>query len=95
MTIQLLHHEFVSALVEIRRIDDELRQHRSRAEHSVDVLLDGGWSGRAAGSYLEGWERWRSGCDEILDALAHLADLLEQARRDLIGTDGQVAEAFA
>lgn len=94
MTIQIVHDDFVAALVDLRRVGDELRAARGAAERSVDVLLDGSWSGAASRGYLEGWEQWVRGCAEVLAGLDTMTELLDLARRGLVTQDDCVATTF-
>ncbi len=91
MTLQLIPAELVDAVVELRRVHALLGDARREAARDVDVLLDGGWSGRAATVFAGGWEEWRHGCDEVLDALDTMASLVEQARVTQTEVDGVVA----
>lgn len=50
-----------------------------RGVHSADAdiqALMSTWQGKAADTYLKGWEETRKGALEVLDALAAMADLL-------------------
>jgi len=92
MTIDLVHTDLLDTVAELRDVADALKAERRRADRAVDVLLDGGWSGRAAAAYLEGWEDWRRGCDQVLTALATMAELVAACRSGLVEQD-QVSAA--
>lgn len=83
MTITMSHPDLAQAVVGLRRVADHLERRREKAEHQVDTLLDGGWSGAAASSYLEGWQDWRAGCVDVIGALSTMADLAVAAGADL------------
>lgn len=87
MTITLSHPDLAQAVAGLRRVGDVLHRRRSITERQVDALLDGGWSGAAATAYLEGWQEWRAGCDEVLESLATMADLVVAAGVDLDTAD--------
>lgn len=46
--------------------------------HRVDDLL-GEWLGVAGSAYGPPWDKWRSGADDVLHALAQSADALSNA----------------
>lgn len=91
--VQLVHPDLLAAVAELRDVADTLDARRRRTELAVDVLLDGGWSGRAADAFLEGWEEWRAGAAQVLEALATMAELIgrshaEQVTQDEVAADG-------
>ncbi|MDO9456586.1 WXG100 family type VII secretion target [Nocardioides sp.] len=91
MTLNLVHTDLLTTVAELRDVASTLEAERRRTDLAVDVLLDGGWSGRAAAAYLEGWEDWRTGCDQVLAALASMAELIALARADQVERDEQAA----
>jgi uncharacterized protein YukE len=58
------------------------------------VLLDGGWSGRAATAYVRGWEEWRAGCDQVLAALSSMAELIAACHAEQLEQDDRAAAAL-
>ncbi|GAA5145886.1 hypothetical protein GCM10023340_15950 [Nocardioides marinquilinus] len=78
--LALLHPEVAAAVAELRDVADRLVARRRATDRAVDVLLDGGWSSRASLAFAEGWQEWRSGCDEVVAALATMAELVAVAR---------------
>lgn len=91
-TLNLVHTDLVAAVADLRDVVSTLEAERRRTDRAVDLLLDGGWSGRAAEAYLEGWEDWRRGCDEVLAALASMAELIAVSRVDRVEQDSRAAE---
>jgi WXG100 family type VII secretion target len=89
--LALLHPEVAAAVAELREVADRLVTRRRGTDRAVDVLLDGGWSGRAAVAFAEGWQDWRSGCDEVLAALATMAELVAVARGEVAEQDEAAA----
>lgn len=87
MTLNLVHADLTDAVAELRDVADTLETERRRTDRMVDVLLDGGWSGRAAAAYLEGWEEWRRGCETVLAALASMSELIGGAHADQLEQD--------
>ena len=87
MTIDLVHTDLLATVAELRDVADALKAERRRTDRAVGVLLDGGWSGRAASAYLDGWEEWRRGCDQVLAALATMAELVATCRTGLVEQD--------
>jgi WXG100 family type VII secretion target len=94
MTLNLVHSDLLSTVAELREVAAALSDERQRTDLAVDVLLDGGWSGRAATAYLEGWEDWRRGCDRVLAALASMAELIATCRTDQVEQDEHAAAAL-
>ncbi len=91
MTIELVHHDILATVAELRDVASALEADRRRTDLAVDVLLDGGWSGRAAAAYLEGWEEWRAGCDQVLAALSSMAELIACSHADQVEQDDRAA----
>lgn len=91
MTIELVHHDLLTTVAELRDVASALETERRRTDLAVDVLLDGGWSGRAASAFLEGWEEWRTGCDQVLAALASMAELIACSHADQVEQDERAA----
>lgn len=94
MTLALVHDEIAAAVAELRDVAVTLADERRRTDLAVEVLLDGGWSGRAADAYLEGWTDWRAGCDQVLEALAAMAELVGSCAATQTELDESVAAAL-
>lgn len=93
--IQLSHPDLADTVAALHRVSDDLERRRRVTERQVDLLLDGGWSGRAASAYLEGWEEWRSGCADVLGALRTMTTLMLEAGAELDGADDAARGALA
>lgn len=91
MTIELVHADILTTVAELRDVASALEAERRRTDLAVDVLLDGGWSGQAAAAYLEGWEEWRTGCDQVLAALASMAELVAACHAGQVEQDDHAA----
>ena len=87
MTLDLVHADLTSTVAELRDVASALEAQRRRAGLAVDALLDGGWAGRAAAAYREGWEEWRVGCAQVLAALSDMADLVGVCHADQVEQD--------
>lgn len=87
MTIELHHAAFRAAIEDVGAAAHRLRADRDRIGREVGELLDGGWSGRAATAYAEGWAEWLDGSGDVLAGLDAMADLLEAVHRDLAERD--------
>jgi WXG100 family type VII secretion target len=48
----------------------------SAVSGEIASLLDSSWTGEAAGSFSAGWEEWREGAGDLLDALGRMGALL-------------------
>ncbi|MGA8258332.1 MAG: WXG100 family type VII secretion target [Nocardioides sp.] len=95
LMLNLDHTDLHDVLAELRSTLDDLRETRSRTDREVGHLLDGGWRGRAADGYHAGWLDWQHGSDEVLAALADMADLIEAHHRDVTEVDRDVARVFS
>ncbi|WP_148615543.1 WXG100 family type VII secretion target [Nocardioides rubriscoriae] len=94
MTIELVHADLLATVAELRDVASTLEAERRRTDLAVDVLLDGGWSGRAASAYLAGWDEWRTGCDQVLAVLSSMAELIAASRADQVEQDAIAAAAL-
>lgn len=93
MTVQLIPADLVEAVADLRRVHALLGDARRQAAREVDVLLDGGWAGRAAEAFAGGWDEWRAGCEEVLGALDTMAALFDLALNRQTEVDLAVASA--
>jgi WXG100 family type VII secretion target len=87
MSVALDHAVFDSVLRDVRDAAAELKHVREVAVRRVDALLQGGWTGVAAGSYAEAWGDWSRAADDVLAGLLTIGSLLEAAHADLAQRD--------
>jgi len=95
MTIGLQHDSFDTVLSDVRRALADLSEARAQAVRDVAALLDGGWSGRAASSFGQGWSDWSQAAVHVESALSGLADGMSVARSGLVAADDTGGEAMA
>lgn len=60
----------------------------------VDSLLNEGWNGTAAAGFATGWQDWRTGAEDVLDALARMAALLDSTARIYDGHEAVTTSAL-
>jgi WXG100 family type VII secretion target len=77
----------------LRHISDEVRTQMRVLEREMTDLFAGGWHGKAAEGFTQGWERWHSGVIEVLEALASMGHLLGVTGQDYQRVDGESADA--
>jgi WXG100 family type VII secretion target len=94
-TITLDHPAFRAALADVQRATERLTADRDRVAHQVDALLDGAWTGAAAASYAEGWDRWKDAAARVLAGLDTMGRLLDGAHADLTRSDLSSDQALA
>lgn len=95
MTIQASHPAFDTALADLDRGVDRLRDSRDAISRDVATLLDGGWTGIAADAFDRSWEEWRAGAAEVLAALAAMRNLVADVHDDLTERDTATGTALA
>ena len=78
-----------SALTEI---GDEVRTELDRLKSEMDELFTAGWQGPAADGFARGWDWWRDGAHQVLDALRDMAGRLTDTGRNYQGTDEVAAD---
>jgi WXG100 family type VII secretion target len=79
--------ELNAAQVYVSDVADEIRAGLKSLASEVEELLGDGWKGTAAAEFAVGWQDWRTGSDEVLDALGRMAQLLAITARIYDGTD--------
>ena len=79
--------ELNAAQVYVSGVAGEIRRGLDSLAAGVEELLSSGWTGTAAGAFAEGWQDWRTGSHDILDALGRMAQLLAITARTYDGTD--------
>lgn len=75
-------------------LSQEVRTKMGVLESEVETLLGGGWQGGAARGFAQGWEQWRAGAREVLEALADMGRLLGDTGRDYDLTDEGAADSL-
>lgn len=76
----------------LRQIGDDLRTEMGVLQREMDDLLADGRRGRAADGFGRGWELWRRGARDVLDALEEMGQLLGETGRDYRSTDSSSAD---
>lgn len=76
----------------LRHISDEVRTQMRVLDREVDDLFAGGWQGKAAEGFAQGWELWHSGVTEVLEALTSMGHLLSITGQDYQRVDDESAE---
>ena len=61
----------------------------------VQALLSTGWRGPAAEGFAEGWRRWCSGAQDVVDGLDVMARLLEVTGQDYDAVDAAAQAMIA
>lgn len=61
---------------QLAEITDELQTEVRALQAEMDSLFGGGWQGRAAQGFAEGWGSWQKGAGDVLAALAEMSSLL-------------------
>ena len=79
--------ELNAAQVYVSGVAGEIRSGLSTLASEVEELFGTGWQGTAATAFAAGWQDWRTGSDEVLDALSRMAQLLAITARTYDGTD--------
>lgn len=94
MTLHLDHAPYDRCRTAVAAAADRLALDRDRADQRVTGLLDGGWQGRAAGSFAAAWDDWTVAADRVRDGLAAMATLLDAVHRDVVAQDDGSREAL-
>jgi WXG100 family type VII secretion target len=87
MSIALDHSAFDAALRDVRDAAAQLRHARNQASRRVEAFLSGGWTGLAAGAFIDAWSDWGRAADEVLTGLVMIGDLLDATHADLSERD--------
>jgi len=92
MDLHLGYDVFDRVVADVRNAVDTLEKTRRRAAGDVGALLDGGWTGAAAGSFAAAWQEWLAGADQVQAALGSVVASLETSRRGVTAADASSAE---
>jgi ESAT-6 family protein len=87
--------ELNAAQVYVSGLVGEIRSGLTSLASEVEELLSGGWQGTAATAFAAGWQDWRAGSNEVLDALNRMAQLLALTARTYDGTDTVSSISFS
>jgi ESAT-6 family protein len=68
--------ELYLARAALEEIGRDVRTEVGAVQALMDDLLGSGWQGQASAGFAQGWAQWRAGADEVLAALAAMANLL-------------------
>jgi WXG100 family type VII secretion target len=83
----------VTASHDVRRAAGRVHEERARLDALVTGFLGHDWTGPAAESFVDAWQRWRGGAQEVADGLASMAALLAQTEVDYEDADDGSASA--
>ena len=72
---------------DVRRAAARLHEERARLDALVTGFLGHDWTGPAAESFVDAWQRLRGGAQDVADGLASMAVLLSVTRVDYEHTD--------
>ena len=67
---------------DVRRAAGRLHEERAELDTLVTGFLGRDWTGPAAESFVDAWQRWRGGAQDVADGLAAMAALLAATRVD-------------
>ncbi len=85
--INLTHASFDQAKRDVAAGVEKLRTDRDRIDGRVSGFLGSGWTGSAADTFVDGWEEWKTGAENVLQGLDAMGQLLDAAHRDFIASD--------
>lgn len=95
MDVRLGDDALLEAVAAVRRAQDSMDAARSRAASRVEMLLDGGWSGRAASAFENAWRDWLEGSALVARGLAETSEALAAIDVDFATTDRAIADRAA
>jgi WXG100 family type VII secretion target len=88
-----------SALVavagELNSVAEGLRSGVTSLDSEVNGLLGSGWSGEAASAYSGVWQEWHEGAHRVVEGLATMSALLQEAASRYSTTDGSGATGIS
>ena len=88
-----------SALVavagELDSVAQGLRSGVSSLDNEVSSLLGSGWSGEAASAYSGVWQEWHEGTQRVVEGLARMSALLQDAASRYSATDDSGAAGIS
>lgn len=67
---------------DVRRAAGRLHEERAQLDALVTGFLGHEWTGPAADSFVDAWQRWVGGAQNVADALAAMGALLAVTRVD-------------
>lgn len=86
-TVQLIHEAFTQAKTDVREGAGRLKQRRDAIDMRMTGFLGSGWTGVACESFVEAWEDWKLGADDVLEGLVGMGQLLEAVHQDFTQQD--------
>jgi WXG100 family type VII secretion target len=88
-----------SALVavagELNSVAEGLRSGVTSLDSEVTGLLGSGWSGEAASAHSGVWQEWREGAHRVVEGLATMSGLLQEAANRDSTTDASGAAGIS
>jgi ESAT-6 family protein len=78
----------------LAQISKDMNTELRTLRREMDALLGGGWQGGAANGFADGWEQWRRGANEVVDALHTMGRLLGDSGRDYNDRDSGSADTL-
>jgi WXG100 family type VII secretion target len=78
---------------DVRRAARRLHDERAQLDALVTGFLGHDWTGPAAESFVDAWQRWRGGAQDVADGLAAMGALLAVTRVDYEHADDDSSAA--
>ena len=78
---------------DVRRAAGRLHEERAELDALVTGFLGRDWTGPAAESFVEAWQRWRGGAQDAADGLEAMGALLAVTRVDYEHADSGTSAA--
>lgn len=72
---------------DVRRAAGRLHEERAQLDALVTGFLGRDWTGPASESFVDAWQRWRGGAQDVADGLAAMGALLAATRVDYEDAD--------
>ena len=72
---------------DVRRAAGRLHEERAELDALVTGFLGRDWTGPAAESFVDAWQRWRGGARQVADGLDAMGALLAVTRADYEHSD--------
>jgi uncharacterized protein YukE len=95
MDLHLDHPGFHASVADLRRACSDISLGRTTARGQVSLLMDGGWTGRAATAFGTAWDDWVLASVRLERQLTGIADVLVAVKDSLDVVDGTVASRFS
>ncbi len=94
-TIKVTSEDLHATSASLRSAAETIKNTSEQAKSQVEGLVQANWTGTAAGAFDQAFMQWKSGADQVDQALNRISELLNNAAQNYETTEQNITQSFA